>query len=78
VLCFLLRETEKKVKCCSILDHFVNHLLDRHLGGPGWESKENKILRLFRDVHELTLTGKLEQLIVCIHLSYPEFYMPFK
>jgi len=34
------------VKCYSISDHFVYHLLDHHLGDPGWESTENKILRL--------------------------------
>lgn len=64
------------MNCCSKSDRFVNHLLD-HFGGPGWESTENKILRLFREKHELHLTGKLEQLM-CNLLSYPEFYMPFK
>ena len=47
VLCFLLHKTEKKVKCYSISDHFVKHLLDHHLGGPGWESTENKYSNVY-------------------------------
>lgn len=43
---FFLNDTEKKVKCCSISDHFVYHLLDHRLGGPDWEGTENKIVRL--------------------------------
>ena len=41
-----LHKIGKIVKCCSISLHFVDHLLDYHLGGPDWESTENKILRL--------------------------------
>lgn len=46
VIFFFLNDTEKKVKCCSISDHFVYHLLDHRLGGPDWEGTENKIVRL--------------------------------
>jgi hypothetical protein len=53
VLCFLFQQTEKKVEFCSMLDHFVNRLLDNHLGGPGSESTQNKILRLFCDAHKV-------------------------
>lgn len=67
------------MKCCSTSRHFVDHLSGYHLGGPDWESTENKICGyLLHDVRELHLTSKLEQLTMFNQLSYPEFYMPFK